>query len=817
MTGLARDIFHAWRSLKRAPGFSLVVVLTLGLALGANATMFGIVDRLLLRPPPGITDPARVHRVVVRRWFNGLRNPSAALSFPAFEDIRTGTGSFSQVAAMESATLSYGRGPDARPLRVELVTGAYFAMLGTRPTHGHFFGEGEDRFPDGLPVVVLSHALWRSVFGARPDVLGQAMEISGNRYEIIAVAPPGFSGTELAGAEAWVPLGAGWRTVYSSYDGWRTGRGWQMLQVFGRVKPGVTPEAAADDLRRAYAAGHADYQIYERNAVAQLATLIPGRDPSRRNPAGRVAGWLLGVAVVVLLIACANVANLILARGFGRRTEMAVRQALGVSRGRLIRSLLAESLLLAGLGGLAGILIARWGGALLRGTLLPGITWDRNPVDGRVLVVTAAATIITAVVAGLIPLWRGTRADIASVLHGGSRGISSHSRRLRGTLLLVQTTLCTALLIGAGLFVRSLSRVQGLDIGIEPDRMLRVQIDLAGAGVPPRGILAEHARLLERLRAIPTVEAAGAATSAPFMSNMSQGIRVPGFDSIPRLAGGGPYFFQATAGSLEALGTRLLRGRRITAADERAGAPPVMVVSGRMARTLWPDADPLGKCAFVGDGPCHEVVGVIGDMHRQSLREEPFMLYFVPLSASDTTSTPNVILIRTSGRPERLAETIRREILALRSDLPFINVQPYSEVLDAQSQSWRLGATMFAVFGALSLLMAGVGLYGVLSYAVVQRTRELGIRAALGASPRALVRLVVRSGAAAAAGGVFLGIGIVLLLGRWLQTLLFETSVLDGQALAVAALTVGSVGILASVIPARRATRVTPLEALRSE
>jgi len=436
-----------------------------------------------------------------------------------------------------------------------------------------------------------------------------------------------------------------------------------------------------------------------------------------------------------------------------------------------------------------------------------------------ILVVTIAITVLTALLAGLLPLVRSARTDAAMELRGSARAATGSTGRLRIGLLLVQTTLSTALLVGAGLFLRSVDRVRRIDLGIDAPHVLAVGVNLSGLGVAADEAREFHRQAVERLATVPGVEAVGPIVGAPFMSNSSEGVRVPGLDTMPRLPGGGPYNFRAGPGTLEALGVRLLRGRLFDRGD-RAGSPPVAVVSDRMARLLWLNQDPIGRCFVAAPSdsaaPCREVVGIVADLHRQELDEAPFMLYFTVIDQWRDPRVPDQILVRTKGSPDAVIEPVRRALLELRSDLPYVNARPYEEIIAPQSRSWRLGAAMLPAFGMLSLAIAAMGLYGVLSFTVTQRIREFGIRTALGATPSRLVRGVVAGGLGVAAVGVALGLVLVGAISGRLAPLLYRTSPGEPLVLASAALVVVLIGTVASAVPARRAARVDPIGARRS-
>lgn len=808
------DVAITLRGLRRSPGFGVIVILTLGLALGANATMFGIVDRLLLRAPAHIEQPEEVYRVRVARWFERYAPPGPAVSYPAFTYIRDGGRAFSQVAASMDDDVSFGVGTEGRSLKAVFASGQYFTLLRARPALGRFFTEAEDKFPSGEPVAVLGFSFWQSMFAGDASVIGRSITLNNRPHTIIGVAPKGFTGTQLERVDVWIPLTT-W--IVGGPPLIATHRGYQFLRVAVRLRAGITQAAANEDIARAYREGHADFRPYEAKAVASLASLVPGRNLSDTGESGKVAGWLFGMALIVLLIACANVASLVLARGLSRRGEVAVRRALGGNVGRLVRQFFTESLVVALLGCALGLGIAYFASDLVRSVLLPGTTWDTRTLNARVLFVTAAATLFATLTAGVLPLIRGTKTDVAAELHGVGRGSTGQPRRWLGGLLLVQMSLTTVLLVGAGLFVRSLSRVQNLDLGFFPQRMLRLDASLDRTGTSKREIAAFYREAAERLRTLPGVEAVGTAIGAPFMSNYALSVRAPGIDSIPRLSGGGPYYMRLGFGAMEAMQLRLLRGRRFEPNDDRPDAAPVAVITQRMASTLWPSKDPLEQCVSVFAQPCARIVGIVSDVHSQALREEPYMLLFMPLESSDTLPVPETLLIRVSGRPEAMIGTIRRELLAMRPNLPFVRIEPYEGLIAPEARSWRLGATMFSAFGALSLLIAAVGVYGVLSFSVRRRTRELGIRSALGASRATVLRSVLLGGVVVALGGVAIGAVATWSLSTRLQPLLFETSAREPGAYWIAAACIGVFALLASVIPGLRATRVDPLVALRAE
>jgi predicted permease len=553
--------------------------------------------------------------------------------------------------------------------------------------------------------------------------------------------------------------------------------------------------------------------------------------PLRYNRAGkesietRVSRWLVAVAVIMLLIACANVANLFLARATRRRREVAVRLALGVGRGRLIRLLVAESVALGLIGGAAGLVVAFAGGRFVRGVLLPNVAWTDATVDIRVLAVTALTAFLTGVIVGLAPALQGTRLDLTSALKSGVREGGPQRSRVRSILTVTQAALSVMLLVGAGLFLKSLSRVNALHLGIEPDKVLTMALDWGSIGD-----LAEEAKASERwrrnlfydealarVRTLPGVERAAVVVGTPFQSSASIDLRVPGWDSIPKLPGGGPYIRSVSDDYFATAGTRLVRGRAFTAADV-AGAARVSIVNETMAKTLWPNRDAVGQCLLIDTMPCSRVIGVVEDVRRFSLREEPAMQYYIPLGQERALGFGGrKMFIRARGDLATLRESLRDEILGMNPAISYVTLEMLQDSLDPQIRPWRLGATMFGVFGGLALLVAAIGLYSVIAYVVTQRSHELGVRIALGAQVGNIVRLVVRYGVGLALVGILIGTVLAINAGRWVEPLLFDTSPRDPVTFGVVAAVLLLVALVASLVPAWRASRVDPIEALRAE
>ncbi|HEV8150688.1 MAG TPA: FtsX-like permease family protein, partial [Gemmatimonadales bacterium] len=546
---------------------------------------------------------------------------------------------------------------------------------------------------------------------------------------------------------------------------------------------------------------------------AIAASVFSDRGPNESSVA-KVATWISGVALIVWLIACANVANLLLARALRRRREIAVRLALGISRARLAAQLLIESVLLAVLGGAAGVLVAQWGGAVLRSQLLPRTARATVVNDPRTLLFAGVAALIGGVLTGLAPVLQARRADLNNDLKAGVREGMPHRSRMRIGLLIFQAALSTVLLIGAGLFVRSLRNVRTLPLGYDVDPVLSLELQMRGVTLDSAARVTLRNRLLDEVKTIPGVTHAARRVTMPFWSTWNMDIHVAGIDSVQRL---GEFDLNVVSSDYFAtMGTRLLRGRGITDQD-KAGAPSVMVVSEAMARTLWPGKEALNQCVRVGSDtvPCTYVVGIAENIKSQQLSNEGGLFYY--LSSAQSSPDQGGLFVRVHGDAANLGETVRRRLQALMPGASYLTVTPLAEIVGSQTQSWQLGATLFTVFGVLALVLAAIGLYSVIAYNVAQRTHELGVRVALGAEARDLVRLVLREGIKLALVGVVLGGAIVLVIGKWVKPLLFDTSPRDPTVfLGVSAVLVAT-ALLASFLPARRAGRVDPIEALRAE
>ena len=823
-----QDLTYALRGLRAKPAFTTAIVLTLALGIGANAAMFSLVDRLLFRPPPLLINPDAVHRVYGFQTYRGKERIGLGGQYARYVDMSKFTTSFDRTAGFTERELAVGVGDAAREMQVGAVSASFFGFFDAPPALGRYFVPSEDSPPDGANVAVASYARWQTEYGGRKEILGSKVQIGSDVYEIIGVSAPGFVGLWPNQPPAYyipiVKFGAAQAShggFLKKSDTWWTTYHWGWMDMIARRKPGVTEATANADVTQAFLKSIEAERAGEPRMPptklirprAQIGSILSERGPNASGFA-KVAAWLGGVAVVVLLIACANVANLLFARALRRRREIAVRLALGVSRGRLLSQLLTESVLLALAGGVAGILVAQWSGAGLRLAFLPGAVAQSVIKDQRTLLFAGTAALIAGLLTGLAPILQASRADLTGDLKAGAREGTYQRSRLRAALLLVQGTLSVVLLVGAGLFVRSLTNVRNIRLGFDADPVLIVNLNMRGVTLDSVQQVDLRRRLIERARTTPNVESATLQIGIPFWSTWSTGLFVSGIDTVARL---GRFDLSAVSPDyFTTMGTRILRGRGIQATDLEH-SQLVMVVSQAMAKTLWPNEDALGKCVRMNADtmPCRYVVGIAEDIKSHQLSNETEMYYYLPATQFNPNQTG--LFVRVRGDAAKSADAVRRSLQKEMSGASYITTTPLSEVLGQQTRSWRLGASMFTAFGVLALLLAAIGLYSVIAYNVAQRTHEMGVRMALGAQARDVIRLVVKEGIVFGIAGVVIGSAIAFGASKWLAPLLFEESPRDPVVFATVAVALLGVALAASWLPALRASRVEPTKALRYE
>jgi putative ABC transport system permease protein len=823
-----QDLRYAARGLKRAPGFTITVVVTLALGIGTNAAMFGVVDRLMFRPFPYMRDPSSVHRVYLQTTYQGKTTTSATFPYLRFLDLSRATPAVDAIAAESEWRFGVGEGAGSRVRIVSGVSAAFFSFFDAVPVRGRFFTEDENRTPVGAPVAVISSAMWASEFQSS-DVLGRTLKVGTIPYTIIGVAPPGFRGTVEGGQpDVFVPI----TTIpsnlnASSQASYLADYRWDWTSVLVRGRRGVPGNALSRELTSAYVQSRAaaraiNPRVLPDSIAHPLAIAGPVKSAAGPSPGleARVLLWVFGVAAIVLLIACANVANLMLVRVLRRRREITVRLALGIRRGRLATQLATEGLLLALLGGVSGVLVAQWLGVAIRRLLMPEGSPFNLVSDWRTLGVALACACGATVLTSLGPVALATRTDLASTLKAGARS-TYHRSRLHAVLLGIQSALSVVLLVGAGLFVRSLDNVLAVPLGYDARPVLEAVVDFRGHAMDGAQTAAANRRLLSVAQSLPGVLYATRVNSHLFATNTAD-LRVPGIDSVSSL---GRFNFQmASPDYFKVMQTRVLRGRAFTEADRR-GTPLVAVVSEAMGRALWPGRDPLGQCIRVGIGdhfdmasmPCTTVIGIAENAAQQTLGDDPRFMYYLPFDQVSPGEGSTILLRLSTDDAASRVEEVRRDLTRMMPGDGLVVVRPLQELVDGHMRSWRLGATLFVAFGGLALLVAVVGLYGVISYQVTQRIQELGVRIALGARAADVVQLVVWQGTRVAAAAVAVGLGLAFFTARWVQPLLFHQSATDPTTYALVATTVLLAAMVASAVPAVRGARTDPCAALRSE
>ena len=817
MESLLKDARYGFRMLLRSPGFTVVALLSLALGIGANTAIFSMISAFLLAPLP-VTQPSQLVSIFTSDTKNPGTLPTSHLNYI---DYRDKNEAFSDVLAYTFAGVSYSSpGGESKNLGAQVVSGNYFDVLGVKSHLGRTFGPDEDKTPGTHPVVVLSHAAWLRDFGGDPSIVGKTISLNRRDFNVVGVAQKDFTGTDIGGGpDLWVPMMMH-DVVQPGFDWYNTRRGLFLLMI-GRLKPGVSTSQAQASMS---ALGSQLEQEYRKDNEGRNVRLVPlltaRRDPGGDGEVGKIFFALMGVAGIVLLIACANVTNLLLARATKRKREIAIRLALGASRAKLVKQLMTESLILSLVGGAIGFFVAIWLKDILR-TLVPfggGPNQEGFSIDPRVLVFAVVVSIVSGVLFGLAPALQASRPDLVPTLKGditmpvGSRRFRPN---LRKSLVVVQVGLSLCALITAGLFVRSLQKAQNVNPGFNAENVVLMAFNLGREGYNEAQGRNFHRLIIERLSAVPGVTNATIARDRPFGGGFQRSVFIEGQEPPP---GGRGVLVQTNNIGLnffQTLGISLLRGREFAETDNQT-APKVMIINEAMASRFWPDQNPVGKrLKLFGDQDFREVVGLVADSKYNSLTElrRPFM--YIPLQQE---YVPQVnVHVRTSSDAAGLAAALRQEVQQIDPSLPIQNMQTLSERIENSLGGERSQATLHASGGILALILAAIGLYGVMSYSVAQRTREIGIRMALGAGRGNVMGMVLRQGVTLVSAGVILGLGAAFWITRYVASLLFGISAIDPITFAGTSAILVVVALLASYVPARRATKVDPIIALRYE
>jgi predicted permease len=829
--------------LRKSPVFTAIAVLSLAVGMGANTAIFSLVDQILLRLLP-VKEPEQLTMLAMKGMHYGSNWGGNAISYPMYADFRDNNQVFSGMFCRFPSAASLTFGGQTERVAAELVSGTYFQVLGVGAALGRTFTPEEDKVPGGHPLAMLSYSYWKTRFASDPSIVGKTVVINGNNMTVIGVAQQGFDGVELGYVtQLFVPVMMK-AQITPLWDGMKNRR-WRWVNAFGRLKAGVSMTQAQASLQPFFH-GMLEMEVKEpafRNASAHdrerflqnVIEVLPGsQGRSYQRRALTTPLWvLMAVTGGVLLIACANVAGLLIARAASRQREVAIRLALGAGRFRIIRQLLLESLLLAGMGGVLGLVLATWTNRLLL-ALLPPETSSLNlstTPDWRVLLFTGAVCCATGILFGLVPAWQGTRPNLAPTLKDQAGAVVGGSApvRMRKALVTAQVTLSLLLLIGAGLFIRSLQNLRELGPGFRPDHLLAFNIDPSLNGYDNERSKVFYQRLTDTVAAIPGIQAAGLASMRILEDNeWDSGVTVEGYSAKPN-ENPDPYMNSIGPGYFATLGVPILSGRDFTMRDTEQVkhgpdkddfSPRVVIINEKFAKRFFAGVDPIGRHVGFGSDPGTktdmEVVGVIKDIKYTNLRDEIPVQMFIPYMANRFVGGMTVYL-RTSLEPTQAFAAVRSQVRQLDANLPIYAMRTVDDQISNSLLIERLIAGLSTIFGCLATLLATIGLYGVMAYTVERRTREIGIRMALGAVHRDVIWLVMREVLVLVAIGVVAGLAATFALTKYVQSQLYGITRTDPITMVLATLGLAAVACLAGYIPALRASRSDPMQALRYE
>jgi predicted permease len=817
-----QDLRYGLRMLRKNPGFTAVAVLSLALGIGANTTIFTVVNAIFLSALPVRDLPHLVQMDTVdsKTLVTQARAEKLEMSYPNFQDYRRENQVFTDLAAFMPTAVTWSGGAEPRQVQAQLVSATYFDVLGIRPAQGRFFMPDEDTKPNGNDVAVLSYALWANKLGSDPGIMGKPLIFDARPYTVIGIAPRGFRGTItfFSPEQVWIPTSMKDQILGGKEKDYFNERRFLSVNVFGRLKPGLEMSAAEASLKTM--ATHLETEFPKDNmgrsvALSPLADAAVGvNDHARIALAGAM---MMGVVGLVLLIACVNLANLLLAQGARRQKEISLRAALGAGRTRIVRQMLTESMLLSLAGGIVGLAIAYAGRSILW-SLRPPFIQESGidlSLDSRVLLFTFGMAILTGFIFGLVPAIKASRPDLMEILKAGGRGGTMGWRRdpLRSLLVVCEMALALITLVGAGLFLHSMQNAQKTDLGFESKNLLAMNFDLAALHYEEGRGQQFYRAAVEKVKNSPGVASVSIASNFPIGGGFLRTVFPEGRDETSGYRGTLTLVDDITPNYFDTLRIPLTRGRIFTAGD-RMETAAVAIVSEAMAKQHWPNEDAVGKrFHFIGDTTLREIVGVAANSVVDEVGEDPQPIVFLPMTQDYVPAA--TLHVRTTGNPEAVVATTRAALQSLDPNLAITNVFTIDQIMSQALWAPRMGGFLLALFGALALVLSAVGVYGVLSYSVNQQTREIGLRMALGAQRGDVMRLILGQGLRLTVAGLGLGVLAALGLMRVLVSLLFDVRAYDPLTYTAVTLLLTVVALIACYIPARRAMKVDPMVALR--
>jgi predicted permease len=822
METLLQDLKYAIRTLSRSLGFTAVAVLSLALGIGANTAIFTLTNAVFLHPLP-VEEPSRVLEAFTVDHATVVAAPNIArtpMSWKNFLDFRDQNNVFSGMAAFFSTPVTLTGQGEPKPQPATLVSANYFDVLGVKPVLGRTFLPNDDRSQGGNPIAVLSYAMWTRQFGSDRAILGRSISLNSTAYTVIGVAPPDFKGTFTVGdpSVVWIPMSMHAQVLPGPLESVFNYRRMRMINVFGRLKPGIPATQALAAMKTIAARLETQYPADNNGRSVELGSLSDAALGFLPRDQLLIAGLALSAVVgLVLLIACVNLANLLLARSTKRAREMGLRTALGASRTRLVRQLLTESLLLSAAGGVAGLLIGS-AGSLLLWSFRPAFLLQNSValrIDIRVLLFTAAITAFTGLIFGLAPALKTSTPDLGAVLKTGGRGGADVWARsaLRSALVISEVALALVALVGSGLFIRSMQRAQRIDPGFESHKLFCFDFDITSRGYTPERAHQFLRTVLEQARSTPGVASAALADSLPLNGGLLATTFPEGQESGTDRRGTLVLQESVSPGYFDTLRIPLEQGRIFSEFDRRDSAP-VAVVNRALAQQFWPGQNPIGKrFRYVSDNVLHEVVGVVRNTAVLAIGEPPQPVTYLPLEQRFSTAV--ALDVRTESSPAAVLPAVLSRVQSLDNNLALTNATTIQDLLAQGLWAPRMGATLFGLFGLLGMLLASIGIYGVMAYMVAQRTNEIGIRMALGAQPADVLRLVVGQGMRLVLAGIALGVACSLALSRLMRSLLFDLSPTDPVTFLTVSAILAAVALVAGWLPAIRASRIDPVLALR--